>query len=125
MAIYKIKDFAEIDFLMVDATSDIFILPGGESYRFSEHMCDACWTGGTILESSENKEKKLYCVLCNEYLKKYSFKNDFLEPTGDILEFYLPERWSTETLETWYDSFKQRRLEQEKVRERILREGKE
>ena len=88
MARYEINDFSEIDFLAVDAAVDVFILPDGESYRFSDHLCDACWTGGTVLESEPKKGKKLYCVLCKEYLKKYTFTNDFLPPTGDIPEFH-------------------------------------
>ena len=123
LATYKIKNFSEIDFLTIDAARDIFVLPSGQSYCCSDHMCDACWTGGTVLESRD-KPKKMYCVLCHHYLKKYTFKNDFLPPMGDSVEFYLPEDWSPETLNEWYDAFKIRRIEQEKVREKILNEGK-
>jgi hypothetical protein len=124
VAIFKIKDFSQIDFLTVDAAKDVFILPNGQSYQCSDRMCDLCWTGGTVLESKE-KSKQMYCVLCQNYLKKYTFKNDFLPPTGDSLQFYLPEDWSSETLNQWYEAFKARRIEQEKVREHILSEGME
>ena len=124
MATYKVKNFSEIDFLTIDAAKDNFILPNGQSYHCSDSMCDACWTAGTVLES-KGKSKKFYCVLCHNYLKKYSFNNDFLQPTGDSLEFYLPREWSPETLNEWYEEFKKRRIEQEKVKEKILNEGRE
>ena len=124
LATYKVKNFSEIDFLTIDATRDIFVLPNGQSYHCSDHMCDACWTAGTVLES-KGKAKRLYCVLCDNYLKKYTFKNDFLPPKGDSLDFYLPQEWSSEILNEWYEAFKTGRIEQEKVKEQILNEGKE
>jgi hypothetical protein len=124
LATHRVKNFSEIDFLTIDALNDIFVLPNNQSYYCSDLMCDVCWTGGTVLES-KGKPKKMYCVLCQRYLKKYVFINDFLEPTGDSIEFYLPGDWSPETLEEWYDSFKKRRIEQEQVRKQILDEGKE
>lgn len=124
MATHKVKDFSEIDFLTIDAARDNFVLPNGKSFYCSDHMCDDCWTGGTVLES-KGKPKKMYCVLCQRFLKKYTFKNDFLPPVGDSIEFYLPEDWAPETLNEWYESFKNRRIEQEKVRSKILDEGSE
>jgi len=122
LATHKVKNFSEIDFLTIDAARDIFVLPNGQSFYCSDHMCDACWTAGTVLES-KGKPKKMYCVLCRNFLKRYTFKNDFLPPTGDSIEFYLPEEWATETLNEWYESFKNRRLEQEQVKNKILDEG--
>ncbi len=124
MTLYKIKKFSEIDFVEVDPSSDEFKLPDGEMYHFSDHMCDFCWSGGTVLETSEG-EKKYYCVICRNFLDWCEHKNDFLPPKGDMLRFLLPEKWSEEEKNQWYDDFKKRRLEQEKVRKRILDQGKE
>ena len=124
MATHQVKNFSEIDFLTIDAARDIFLLPNGQSFYCSDHMCDACWTAGTVLES-KGKSKQMFCVLCQHYLKKYNFINDFLPPTGDSIEFYLPQDWAPETLNEWFESFKNRRIEQEKVRNKILDEGSE
>jgi predicted DsbA family dithiol-disulfide isomerase len=124
MTIYKVKDFTEIDFVSVDPSCDKIILPDGAAYFFSDYMCDNCWTGGTVLETDKGK-KKYYCVLCNHFLSRVTFRNDFLPPTGDEMKFLLPRDWSGEEKQKWYEEFKIRRLAQEKVREHILEHGKE
>ena len=77
MAVYKIKKFSEIDFVNIDVSRDEFILPDGKKYVFSEHTCDNCEAGGTVLETI--KEPKRYvCVLCEHELAWRKFKNDFI-----------------------------------------------
>ncbi len=124
MALYQIKNFSEIDFVNVDAVQDRFILPSGEVYRFSDHICHYCWSGGTVLETDEG-EKKYFCLQCGNKLAWSKFVNDFLEPKGDTLEFLIPEHWTNEEKQQWYEDYKERRLAEEKVREDILRFGRE
>ncbi len=124
MAEYNIKDFSEIDFVNIDPSEDTFIFPDGTKYRFSDHMCDFCWSGGTVLESETEKDKYV-CVICGNSLAWYEFENDFLQPTGDKMKFLLPEDWSGEEAAEWFQAYKERRLAQEKVRENILKFGKE
>ena len=124
MSTVKINDFSEIDFVNIDAARDLFQLPNGQTYRFSDHICDNCWTGGTVLETLEHK-KKYYCVLCRNHLDWFSFKNDFLPPVGDMLEFLLPRDWKEKDREKWYAEFKERRIAQEKIKDDILMQGKE
>jgi len=119
-----IKDFSEIDFVNIDASRDLFKLPDGRTFRFSNHMCDNCWTGGTVLETLV-VPIEYYCVLCQNDLMPVSFENDFLPPTGDKLEFLLPSKWTKEEQEKWYNEFKERRLAQEKLKDNILRNGNE
>ncbi len=124
MTTHKVKDFSDIDFVAIDPATDSFVLPGDETYYFSDHMCDDCWAGGTVLETRKGR-KKYYCVLCNNFLSWNTFRNDFLPPTGDDLKFLLPREWSDEKKQQWFEEFKKRRLAQEKVRENILEHGKE
>ena len=124
MALYQIKNFSEIDFVNVDAVQDRFILPNGEVYRFSDHICHYCWSGGTVLETDEG-EKKYHCLQCGNKLAWSEFINDFLEPKGDTLEFLIPEHWTEEEKQQWYQDYKERRLAEEKIREDMLRFGKE
>jgi hypothetical protein len=120
MSTVKIDNFSEIDFVNIDASQDLLQLPDGQIYRFSDHMCDNCWTDGTVLETLE-QEKKYYCVLCKNNLTWISFKNDFLSPVGDMLEFLLPGDWKEEDREKWYAGFKERRIAQEKIKDDILK----
>jgi hypothetical protein len=124
MTTHKIKDFSEIDVVEVDAARDAFLLPDGTLYRFSDHMCDFCWTGGTVLESGEDANKSFHCLLCHNSLRWYQVKNDFIQPTGDHFNFLLPDGWSQTELDDWYAHFKRRRLEQEKIKQHILVHGK-
>ncbi len=124
MRLTKIKRFSDINPVETDPVHDKFVLPGGEIYFFSDHMCDNCWTAGTVLESDQEIHK-YYCILCRNHLHPVTCKNDFLPPVGDDLTFFLPESWSKETQQQWYQEFKERRIAQEKVRERILQQGKE
>ena len=124
MAVYEIKDFSEIDFVSVNPAEDVFALPDGMRYVFSDHICDFCSSGGTVLET-EGSEKAYFCVLCENELRWCEFANDFLPPTGDILKFLLPKKWTEQDLANWYQDYQEQRLTQETVRERILREGKE
>lgn len=124
MSVHEISRFSDIDFVNVDPMKDEFVLPGGEKYLFSDHMCDFCWSGGTVLETSAGK-KKYYCVVCQNYLDWCEFENDILPPKGDKLRFLLPEEWSGENKNKWYEDFKKRRLEQEKVCKHILEHGNE
>jgi len=124
MSTIKIKNFSEIDFVNIDASQDVLLLPNGQTYHFSDHMCDNCWTGGTVLETRE-QEKKYYCVLCQNNLIRISFTNDFLPPLGDTLEFLLPGDWKKEDREKWYAEFKERRIAQEKIKADILERGTE
>ncbi len=122
MAVYKIKDFSEIDFVKINPAEDVFVLPDGKEYQFSDHICDFCWAGGTVLESAGN-EKKYVCTLCHNELTWHEIKNDFLPPTGDTLRFLLPESWSQERIKEWFEGYKERRLAQEEVRKDILENG--
>lgn len=124
MTTVKIYNFSEIDFVNIDASQDVLLLPDGQSFRFSDHMCDNCWTAGTVLETLE-QQKKYYCLFCNNSLVWVSFKNDFLPPTGDMLEFLLPGSWKEGDREEWYTQFKERRITQEKIKDDILEQGKE
>lgn len=123
MARFKIKDFHEIDFVNVDVTNDTFEMPDGTVYRFSDSICHNCWAGGTVLESID-EEKKYICVMCGHELKWREFENDFLQPTGDTLDYLLPADWSDEQVQNWFDDYKERRLEEEKVKDRVLSFGK-
>jgi len=124
VAIFHIKDFSEIDFVNINPTEDQFILPDGETYQFSDHICHSCWSGGTVLETIR-EEKKFVCILCREELSWHEFTNDFLPPVGDKLNYLLPKSWSRQELENWFSEYKERRLAEEKVKERILAQGKE
>jgi hypothetical protein len=124
MTVHKINDFSEIDVVVVDAARDRFQLPDNRLYEFSDHMCDFCWTGGTVLESCGDEKKLYHCLFCHNHLQWYQVENDFIPPTGDKFQFLLPEGWSPEGLNRWYEKFKQRRLEQEKVKDQILEHGK-
>ena len=42
MTTVKINNFSEIDFVNIDASQDVLLLPDGQSFRFSDHMCDHC-----------------------------------------------------------------------------------
>lgn len=119
----KISKISEIDFLTVDVNEDQFILPDGRTYRFSLLECDDCRAGGTVLESLD-EPKKFVCVLCERELALRSFKNDFIPPTGDSFEFLLPASLSQEELQDWFAHYKESRLLEEKVRQRILESGK-
>lgn len=124
MADYHVKNLSEIDFVEVNPADDQFILPSGDTYCFSDHICDFCRSGGTVFEKV-NGDKKYYCVLCQNQLMWRQFKNDFLPPTADTVNFLLPATWSAGKLNEWFEQYKERRLEQEKVREHILKYGKE
>ncbi len=124
MSVHKVSNFSDIDFLVVNAAEDTIELSDGKKYQFSDHMCDFCWTGGTVVETIQGDEE-YYCILCQNELKWVEFKNDFLPPEGDMLKFLLPASWQKEELDSWYSEFKERRLAQEEVRERILKDGKE
>jgi hypothetical protein len=124
MSIIKIKNFSEIDVVNIDASQDTFQLSDGTTFRFSDHMCDNCWTAGTVLETME-QQKRYHCLLCDNALVWVSFKNDFLPPTGDMLEFLLPVNWNEKDREGWYTQFKERRMAQEKIKADILEHGKE
>ena len=124
MAKINIKSFSEIDFLTINASEDEFILPDGAHYRFSERMCDNCWTAGTVMELID-KNPVYHCVLCENDLEPIEFINDFLEPTGDTLRFLLPKKWSKNEKADWYQNFKERRIQQEEVRDHILKQGNE
>ena len=124
MAKIDIKSFSEIDFLTVNAAEDKFVLPDGSKYQCSDFMCDNCWTAGTILELID--ENPIYfCIMCENDLEPVFFKNDFLQPTGDELRFLLPKKWSMLEKEAWYQSFKERRIQQEEFRSHIMNQGKE
>ena len=120
----QITSFSDIDFVSVDASQDEFVLPSGDVYRFSDHMCDSCWTAGTVLQSNQ-KKPHYFCVLCNNDLEFVKFTNDFLEPTGDKLQFLLPKKWADADRKAWYQDFKDRRLAQEEIRKNIMSDGKE
>lgn len=124
MQLLKIKDFSEIDFVKADPIRDQYQLPGGEIYRFSDEMCDNCGTGGTVLETGKGK-KRFFCVMCRNYLRPVVFTNDFLPPTGDEFRFFLPVDWTEPLKQEWYNEYKERRIAQEKIREDILKFGKE
>jgi len=124
MSTVKIKNFSDIDVVNVDMSQDVFQLPDGQSFRFSDHQCDNCWTAGTVLETLE-QQKQYYCLFCNNSLIWASFKNDFLPPIGDLLEFLLPASWNEKDRQEWYAQFKDRRLAQEKIKDDILEHGKE
>jgi hypothetical protein len=120
----KIKSFEEIDFLTVNPAEDEFVLPGGDHFRFSDSMCDYCWTAGTVLESIK-KSPDYFCIMCKNNLKPVFFRNDFLQPMGEEIRFLLPGHWSTEEKNNWYQAFKKRRIEQEVFLDHILKQGKE
>jgi hypothetical protein len=124
LAKIRVKSFSEIDFLAINAAEDEFILPDGAQYRFSDRMCDNCWTAGTVMEKTD-KNPAYHCILCENDLEPIEFINDFLEPTGDTLCFLLPKKWLADAQEDWYQSFKQRRIQQEEVRNHILKQGNE
>lgn len=123
MAEYHIEKFSEIDVLTVDPVKDKFILPNKKTYIFSDAMCDYCWTAGTVMQNT-GEDKEYYCLLCKNNLSWVELKNDFLNPTGDIFKFLLPESWSKAEIEKWYQEYKERRVAQEEVRQHILKHGK-
>jgi hypothetical protein len=124
LAKIKVKSFSDIDFLTINASEDEIILPDGVQYRFSDRMCDNCWTAGTVMERID-KSPFYHCILCENELEPIEFINDFLEPPGDTLRFLLPKKWSASEKEDWYQNFKERRIQQEEVRNHILKEGNE
>ncbi len=124
MATYNINKFSEIDFVNIDPMQDRFVMPNGEMFRFSDHMCHFCWSGGTVMETVEGN-KKYQCIQCGYELEWEKFLNDFVPPTGDMLDFLLPKNWSREEKNKWFEEYKERRIEEEKIREDILTHGKE
>lgn len=124
MALKKINNFSEIEFETVDANADIFQLPDGQQFCFSEYVCHICWAGGTVLESLDSP-KTYHCVLCGRELIWHEFENDFIEPLGDRLSFLLPVDFGETEKNNWYQEYRKSRSAQEKVRENILRFGKE
>ena len=124
MATFRIKDFSEIDFVNIDPARDQFIFPDGKTFRFSDYVCHSCWSGGTVLETVGDEEK-FVCILCGEELSWHEFTNDFLPPIGDTLSYLLPKSWSEEQLKQWFAEYRERRIAEEKVKERILTQGKE
>ncbi|MFZ0390826.1 MAG: hypothetical protein WAN36_10250 [Calditrichia bacterium] len=120
MSEYEIKNFDEIDYVNINPAEDRFRLPDGSVYRFSDHQCDDCWTGGTVLESLD-EPREYRCVMCKNNLEWREFRNDFLAPTGDTLKFLLPRNWSGEENEKWFQTYKERRLAQEEFREQMLK----
>lgn len=69
--------------------------------------------------------KKYQCIQCGYELEWEKFLNDFVPPTGDMLDFLLPKNWSREEKNKWFEEYKERRIEEEKIREDILTHGKE
>ncbi len=124
MAVYRVKNFEEIDFVAVNPSEDVFELENGKKYRFSDHICHNCWSGGTVLETVEG-ETDYFCLLCQNHLTWRKFENDFLPPTGDMLDFLLPVEWGEEELNEWWKEYKIKRLAEEEVKNQILASGKE
>ena len=96
----KISKFQDIEFENVNPASDVFELPDGKSYRFSDHVCHECWSGGSVLESIADAVE-YYCVVCEEALVWVEFENDFVDPKEGTISFLLPKIHTSEELEIW------------------------
>ena len=124
MAEVQINSFADIDYDLVDVATDILVLPSGDKFRFSDQVCHNCWAGGTVVESVEGEKKHFYCLLCQNWLRWRQFTNDFIPPVGDQIKFLLPEKWNQSEISEWFAEYREARLAQENVKERILQFGK-